>query len=228
MNISQRQEKILEKLYLNQQTFTAEQLSKDIGVSSKTIRNDVQQLNQLTERAIVLSKAGAGFYLNPENNHLQNMTSDKKSKNLPFDILTRLIDQKACDFYKLADEFFISESTLDRIVKKLNILIGKSDQRLIIKRKQNQLLIEGDEAAKRRVFTLFLNREIETNKLSLDNYSDYFEQVDLTSLSKVVMNVHRKGDFFVNDFIYFTSRSTFGKSQQKKLLEFLSGFVKRD
>ncbi|WP_429976170.1 HTH domain-containing protein [Enterococcus sp. DIV0086] len=58
MNISQRQEKILEKLYLNQQTFTAEQLSKDIGVSSKTIRNDVQQLNQLTERAIVLSKAG--------------------------------------------------------------------------------------------------------------------------------------------------------------------------
>ncbi|WP_429976169.1 BglG family transcription antiterminator [Enterococcus sp. DIV0086] len=128
------------------------------------------------------------------------MTSDKKSKNLPFDILIRLIDQKACDFYKLADEFFISESTLDRIVKKLNILIGKSDQRLIIKRKQNQLLIEGDEAAKRRVFTLFLNREIETNKLSLDNYSDYFEQVDLTSLSKVVMNVHRKGDFFVNDF----------------------------
>lgn len=79
-------------------------------------------------------------------------------------------------------------------------MIAKRDQRLIIKRKQNRLLIEGDEAAKRRVFTLFLNQEIETNKLSLDNYSDYFEQIDLAKLTKVVINVHQKEGFFVNDF----------------------------
>ena len=47
MNISQRQEKILEKLSLNQQPSTAGQLSKELGVSSKTIRNDIQQLNQV-------------------------------------------------------------------------------------------------------------------------------------------------------------------------------------
>lgn len=200
MNISQRQEKILEKLSLNQQPFTAGQLSKELGVSSKTIRNDIQQLNQLSEQPMILSKAGTGFYINPENNYLQQLTSDKQSTNLTFDLLMRLLDQKACDFYELADEFFISESTLDRMVKELNRLIAKRDQRLIIKRKQNRLLIEGDEAAKRRVFTLFLNQEIETNKLSLDNYSDYFEQLDLAKLTKVVVNVHQKEGFFVNDF----------------------------
>lgn len=200
MNISQRQEKILEKLSLNQQPSTAGQLSKELGVSSKTIRNDIQQLNQLSEQPMILSKAGTGFYINPENNHLQQLASDKQSKNLTFDLLMRLLDQKACDFYELADEFFISESTLDRMVKELNRLIAKRDQRLIIKRKQNRLLIEGDEAAKRRVFTLFLNQEIETNKLSLDNYSDYFEQIDLAKLTKVVINVHQKEGFFVNDF----------------------------
>lgn len=200
MNISQRQEKILEKLSLNQQPFTAGQLSKELGVSSKTIRNDIQQLNQLSEQPMILSKAGTGFYINPENNYLQQLTSDKQSTNLTFDLLMRLLDQKACDFYELVDEFFISESTLDRMVKELNRLIAKRDQRLIIKRKQNRLLIEGDEAAKRRVFTLFLNQEIETNKLSLDNYSDYFEQLDLAKLTKVVVNVHQKEGFFVNDF----------------------------
>ena len=200
MNISYRQEKILEKLYLNSSPLTAIQLSKELGVSSKTIRSDIQQLNCLSESPIILSKAGVGFYLNSENKHFHSMMSYTEPTNLLFDLLTRLLDQKTCDFYELSDELFISESTLNRMVKKLNTLIAKSDQQLIIKRKQNQLLIEGDEAAKRRVFTLFLNHEVETNKLNLENYSDYFEQVDLAHLSKVVISVHRKEGFIINDF----------------------------
>ncbi|WP_368756601.1 transcription antiterminator [Enterococcus avium] len=200
MNISHRQEKILEKLSLNQQPSTAGQLSKELGVSSKTIRNDIQQLNQLSELPLVLSKAGTGFFLNTENTLFQQVKLEKQPANISFELLTRLLDQKACDFYELADEFFISESTLDRMVKELNALIAKNDHRLLIKRKQNQLFIEGDEAAKRRIFTLFLNQEIETNKLSLDNYSDYFEEIDLAKLSKTVVQVHQEEGFAINDF----------------------------
>lgn len=158
MNISHRQEKILEKLSLSQQPSTASQLSKELGVSSKTIRNDIQQLNQLSELPVILSKAGAGFFLNQKNSLFQQTKIEKQSDNSAFELLTRLLDQKECDFYQLADEFFISESTLDRIVKELNTKIAKNDPRLLIKRRQNQLFIEGDEAAKRRVFTLFLNQ----------------------------------------------------------------------
>lgn len=200
MNISHRQEKILEKLSLNQQPSTAGQLSKELGVSSKTIRNDIQQLNQLSELPIILSKAGAGFFLNPENSLFQQTKIEKQPANISFELLARLLDQKDYDFYELADEFFISESTLDRMVKELNTLIAKNDQQLLIKRKQNRLFIEGDEAAKRRIFTLFLNQEIETNKLSLDNYSDYFEQIDLAKLSKIVVQVHQEEGFLINDF----------------------------
>ena len=90
----------------------------------------------------------------------QQTKIEKQSDNNAFELLARLLDQKECDFYQLADEFFISESTLDRIVKELNTKIAKNDPQLLIKRRQNQLFIEGDEAAKRRIFTLFLNQEI--------------------------------------------------------------------
>ena len=200
MNISHRQEKILEKLSLSQQPSTASQLSKELGVSSKTIRNDIQQLNQLSELPVILSKAGAGFFLNQKNSLFQQTKIEKQSDNNAFELLARLLDQKECDFYQLADEFFISESTLDRIVKELNTKIAKNDPQLLIKRRQNQLFIEGDEAAKRRVFTLFLNQEIETNKLSLDNYSDYFEEIDLAKLSSIVVKVHQEQGFLINDF----------------------------
>lgn len=200
MNISRRQEKILEKLSLNRSSFTANQLSKELGVSSKTIRNDIQQLNQLLDQPLVLSKAGTGFFINPDNDRLQKSNFEKESSNHSFELLARLLDQKDCDFFELADDFFISESTLDRMVKELNARIVKNDQQLLIKRKQNRLFIEGDEAAKRRIFTLFLNQEIETNKLSLDNYSDYFEQLDLAKLSKLVVEVHQAEQFTINDF----------------------------
>lgn len=200
MQISQRQEQIIEKLSFSNLPLTAQMLSKELGVSTKTIRNDIQQLNGQAEQAVILSKAGAGFYLNPETLSLLDRKKTMDRSNLHFELLVQIIDQTSCDFYELADDFFISESALNRIIKELNDLISRQDQSLIIQRKNNQLFIDGEEAEKRRVFTLFLNQEIEANKLSLEKYSDYFGQIDLAKLSHVVIRFHQQENFSINDF----------------------------
>lgn len=200
MQISQRQEQIIEKLSFSKLPLTAQMLSKELGVSTKTIRNDIQQLNGQAEQAVILSKAGAGFYLNPETLSLLDRKKTMDRSNLHFELLVQIIDQTSCDFYELADDFFISESALNRIIKELNDLISRQDQSLIIQRKNNQLFIDGEEAEKRRVFTLFLNQEIEANKLSLEKYSDYFGQIDLAKLSHVVIRFHQQENFSINDF----------------------------
>lgn len=200
MQISQRQEQIIEKLSFSNLPLTAQMLSKELGVSTKTIRNDIQQLNGQAEQAVILSKAGAGFYLNPETLSLLDRKKTIDRSNLHFELLVQIIDQTSCDFYELADDFFISESGLNRIIKELNDLISRQDQSLIIQRKNNQLFIDGEEAEKRRVFTLFLNQEIEANKLSLEKYSDYFGQIDLAKLSHIVIRFHQQENFSINDF----------------------------
>lgn len=200
MQISQRQEQIIEKLSFSNLPLTAQMLSKELGVSTKTIRNDIQQLNGQAEQAVILSKAGAGFYLNPETLSLLDRKKTMDRSNLHFELLVQIIDQTSCGFYELADDFFISESALNRIIKELNDLISRQDQSLIIQRKNNQLFIDGEEAEKRRVFTLFLNQEIEANKLSLEKYSDYFGQIDLAKLSHVVIRFHQQENFSINDF----------------------------
>mgnify|MGYP001180885798 CR=1 FL=1 len=200
MQISQRQEQIIEKLSLSNLPLTAQQLSKELGVSTKTVRNDIQQLNGQTEQTVILSKAGAGFYLNPDSADLLACDKTIERSNLHFELLVQIIDQESCDFYELADDFFISESALNRSIKELNDLISRQDQSLVIQRKNNRLFIDGAEAEKRRVFTLFLNQEIEANKLSLEKYSGYFGQIDLGKLSQVVIRFHQQEDFFINDF----------------------------
>ncbi|MGM0215207.1 BglG family transcription antiterminator [Enterococcus sp. AZ109] len=200
MQISQRQEQIIEKLSFSNLPLTAQQLSKELGVSTKTVRNDIQQLNGQAEQTVILSKAGAGFYLNPDTISLLKKEKTIERSNLHFELLVQIIDQESCDFYELADDFFISESALNRIIKELNDLISRQDQSLIIQRKNNRLFIDGEEAEKRRVFTLFLNQEIEANKLSLEKYSGYFGQIDLGKLSQIVIRYHQQEEFSINDF----------------------------
>lgn len=200
IQISQRQEQIIEKLSFSKLPLTAQQLSKELGVSTKTIRNDVQQLNAQSDQAIILSKAGSGFYMNIEKPSLENYGMEKDRSNIHFELLMHIIDQASCDFYELADDLFISESSLNQIIKELNDLIIHHNQHLIIQRKNNRLFIDGEEAEKRRVFTLFLNQEIESNKLSLEKYSDYFEQIDLMKLSKLIIHFHQQENVLMNDF----------------------------
>ncbi|EAD7644439.1 HTH domain-containing protein, partial [Listeria monocytogenes] len=158
MTISERQRSLLEKLNDSQKTVTAKALSEMLGVSSKTVRNDIMQINQSFSSTIIASKAGKGYFLMP-NEQLSQMNLTKNNENLHFELLRHIIEQDHTNFYDLADQFFISESTLARIIKELNIVIAEKDESLCIIRKNNELLTEGGEEEKRRIFNLFLNQE---------------------------------------------------------------------
>lgn len=199
MTISERQRSLLEKLNDSQKTVTAKALSEMLGVSSKTVRNDIMQINQSFSSTIIASKAGKGYFLMP-NEQLSQMNLTKNNENLHFELLRHIIEQDYTNFYDLADQFFISESTLARIIKELNIVIAEKDESLCIIRKNNELLTEGGEEEKRRIFNLFLNQEIENHQLSLDKYADYFDYCNLKQLSELIIAYHKKHEFFMNDF----------------------------
>lgn len=194
MTISERQRSLLEKLNDSQKTVTAKALSEMLGVSSKTVRNDIVQINQSFSSTIIASKAGKGYFLTP-NEQLSQINLTKNSENLHFELLRHIIEQDHTNFYDLADQFFISESTLARIIKELNAVIAEKDESLCIIRKNNELLTEGGEEEKRRIFNLFLNQEIENHQLSLDKYADYFDYCNLKQLSELIIAYHKKNDF---------------------------------
>lgn len=199
MTISERQRSLLEKLNDSQKTVTAKALSEMLGVSSKTVRNDIMQINQSFSSTIIASKAGKGYFLTP-NEQLSQINLTKNNENLHFELLRHIIEQDHTNFYDLADQFFISESTLSRIIKELNAVIAEKDESLCIIRKNNELITEGGEEEKRRIFNLFLNQEIENHQLSLDKYADYFDYCNLKQLSELIIAYHKKNEFFMNDF----------------------------
>lgn len=130
---------------------------------------------------------------------------ENDSPNALYDLLLQLLDHKSCNFYDLADLFFISESTLNRYIKDLNYMLLKDNSSsLPIQRKNNQIFIQGKEEDKRKIFNRFLNQEVEENKLDLEAYSDYFEKSNLKQLSKLIVSFHRKEEIEMNDFSTIT------------------------
>lgn len=65
---NKRMIQILELLTQNRKVLSSDQIALSIGVSSRTIRNDIKELNGILHAhgATILSEAGSGYYLNTE------------------------------------------------------------------------------------------------------------------------------------------------------------------
>jgi lichenan operon transcriptional antiterminator len=153
-------------------------------------------MNQQVKQPIILSKAGKGYELTSLAMNIETPVKE----DVRFLLLSQMIEKQSVDIFDLADSLYVSESTLDRLVKELNIVITEQDKQLLIKRKNNQLFIKGEEVEKRKLFNIFLNQEIETNKLSLDKYSNYFKFCDLRQLSEVIITFHEENNMYLNDY----------------------------
>lgn len=153
MTISERQEQIIKVFVDKQQVLTAKDISLLIGVSSRTVRTDIKQLNEvlINNGAIILSENSKGYKINIKDKekfeaflkkieHKSNI-QESSSENRVLFIINKLIlneleKNKPITQSELSDELFISVSQLKndfKIVKytleKSNILVGKASNK---------------------------------------------------------------------------------------------------
>lgn len=129
-----RLSKIIKILLESNKIVTGEQLCTTVGVSSRTIRSDIKELNDIFENhgAVILSEKGKGYVLEiTDEEKFKELYSEEKKKdnyiNLTAEgraeyIITKLLlnEMKNIDAITqidLADELFISLSSLKNDIK---------------------------------------------------------------------------------------------------------------
>lgn len=130
-------------------------LAKELGVSTRTIRNDIRQLNHgLAGIASLVNERGKGFRLDIMDEQLFRSLMEKKtSDNEEFDsskqriafIIDKLIDSdEAYTLDDLAFEMHIGRTTLVNELKKASVSLGTYN--LMIQGKQNMgMQLSGEE-----------------------------------------------------------------------------------
>ncbi|WAA10129.1 BglG family transcription antiterminator [Fervidibacillus albus] len=162
--LSKRQKDILLFLSKSKEPVTSSWVAKQLGVSDRTVRNELKQLQQTMQELgfSIESTRGKGYVLNiidderffniihhtsAEESHLAGDFADKDTRVLY--ILRRLILEK--DFIKLenfADEMFVSMSTLQKDLKHVKEYLEQYQLKLI-NRPHYGSKVEGDEYMKR-------------------------------------------------------------------------------
>lgn len=144
---SKRQEKILRIFTESDKIFTGEELCTIVGVSSRTIRNDIKELNYfLTNNgATIVSEKGKGYKLKVDDKETYSTFIDEiKSPNTDSNInvedrvdyiLVRLLEvelkgKEAITLNELADELFISLSSLKNDLKIVKEFLNTNDLKL--------------------------------------------------------------------------------------------------
>ena len=176
---------------------TCSQLERELGCSRRTIINEIKAINQI--KPLILS-TNKGYSINQEEAS-QSMTSQFKQVNEEHLLLRRLVlFNKTYTFHELAEKQFISESTLERLLKAITPLLSSFD--LAIKREKGYVKVIGNEFSKRKLIHYLINEEIDPTFTSLENITQLFN-INVSRIKNIIDNAIYNHHYYLDNTYSF-------------------------
>ena len=154
-----RQIFLLEFLLKQHEYLSANQLAEKYGVSTKTVYQDIDKLNdffdegELKSRIVKVPRKGIKLSADEERKQIHSLllvnkhesgVQDFSPEYRESELIKRLfINQEDLDIYDFAEEMYVTESTVHRDIDKLEKNLGQFDLKICIK--HDQLFVDGDE-----------------------------------------------------------------------------------
>lgn len=202
MPLTKRQIAVLQILF-EHDLLTSEQLAKQLQISNRTLRYEIKAINEQYPDCIQSIK-GKGYQYNPHYAQIQELQTQNvpcvEGKTEYLYIIKRVLSCSELDYYQLADELYISESTLEKQINALNAIIARRNPQIQIERKHNRLHVRGSEEQHRQIYTYLMNHEMDQYNFDLIRYTDFFASCDLQEVKAYVLEFQRQHHLKMRDF----------------------------
>lgn len=199
-----RQIFLLEYLLKQHEYLSANQLADKYGVSTKTVYQDIDKLNNLLEegkldsRIIKVPRKGIKLSADEERKGIHSLLLENKHESGVQDyspdfreseLIKRLfINQEELDIYDFAEEMYVTESTVHRDVDKVEKNLGQFNLKIRIK--HDQLFVDGDEWNIRKALQSYVTQN---QLLSRDKKLErFFSQVDIDICREAISRLSQK------------------------------------
>ncbi len=194
---------IIEYLLKENNWVSSEQILRFLNVSLRTLRSRVKEINAETQ-IIVSSKKGYCIpykYKNIAKQKINDGNSIEDYNDLKrhdFIVKRLVFANKSIDMYSLAEELFISDSTLNSDLNSVRKILRKYDLSLV---KNNDFIsIEGKENKIRKLISDVVYNEAKEGLLSLNIISDTFPNYKVLELRKIIIEELAKCDLSTSDY----------------------------
>lgn len=203
--------------YIRKNEYTSvSQLQSLLNITDRTIRNDIQSINETLEKngALVKLKRSYGYYISVLDEESYDgfiekfkstdagvMELDSSEDRIKFLLRKLLFSNEYISMDELADSVYISKNTLNKYIKTIKSIVAKYNMEYITKPNSGVKII-GSEDAKRQC--------IVENVLSCD-FQDYitgftrdersiFDRVDLDWLRKMTIEQLKERNIQTSDY----------------------------
>ena len=162
-------------------------LAQTLGVTTRTVRNYVRDINAGSDEQIIessyrgyrLAKGRAAGTKNPE------VIEERPQEERANAILRRLISAQApISIYDLADELYVSDSTIEQDLRRVRDSVRLFD--VGIARNRDTVMLEGSELAKRKLIGQLLVSWSPAGFIALTGSGIVREGYDRTALTRMV------------------------------------------
>ena len=199
-----RQIFLLEFLLKQHEYLSANQLAEKYGVSTKTVYQDIDKLNdffdkgELKSRIVKVPRKGIKLSANEERKKLHSLLLENKHESGVQDyspeyreseLIKRLfINQEELDIYDFAEEMYVTESTVHRDIDKLEKNLGQFNLKIRIK--HDQLFVDGDEWNIRKALQSYV---IQAQSLGREeNLERFFSEKDIEICKEAISRLSQK------------------------------------
>lgn len=181
---------------------TAAGLSEQLGISVRTIRTLVREINELFPDAILSSPEGYAV----ARERIDELTAcgvadiPQNSDERILYIANQLVHREgdALDLYDLCEELFVGLSTLNIDLQKLRRRLAEYDLRLVTK--SDAIRIDGSEKNMRKFISSLLYEESNVNFVDLASLQNKFPDIDMAFIRNTALVVFKRHGYYINDF----------------------------
>lgn len=218
--------KILELFMNSKKELNGESIALVVGVTSRTVRNDIREINSFIKKydAEIISQIGLGYNLkinNIEKFEQLKRELDLNARNISFNdsvvpsepedrikyiisklLLNSLNGSKNIDLFDLADELFIGTTTLKKDLKSVEKIVQKFALKLVISQK-NGIYISGNEAKLRYCISeIIFNQNNLITIEGLNIYEDIFKNEEVNKIKEFLLNAITHYNIRITDIAF--------------------------
>lgn len=187
LNLNLRQRKLLHLIQTKNRITTGAEIAMELNVSSRTIRNDVAEINQVLSEydACILSQKGKGYSFYANNPDLFQETSRIDTAFFTPEDRVRYLAFQFClsdlpiNMYDLEEEMFVSHTTLENDLQNLRSKYVLSAPYIQLITEKDAISFEPDESKKRDILNMLFHEDWNYNTKGNAYYDYHFLEPDL-------------------------------------------------
>lgn len=183
---------------------TAASLADRLGVSVRTIKNYISDLNGIYPSLV--ESSGSGYRIDAakaakalsENTQAIPQTNKERSTYVAIRLLR---SPGAISLLDLCEELYVSMSTLRTVLKRTKRML--EEYNLLLYTSGDNIEIRGEERSRRRMLSSIIFAESQFSFFHMDALQDSFDEIDIDYITETVNSILFAHQYFVNDFALF-------------------------